>query len=137
MTQAQQVMTHADELMASDAGTNFTQPCHTNSSSTSSASVSCSLPRCHRGHCTPIAQTRRNTKKHPGFRIFADDLPSAVFMGPGSAARIVRAGILWWLAVLGGDNCHSGGPVQHPGFVARRSRHCLADRSAVVWSTHV
>jgi hypothetical protein len=29
----------------------------------------------------------------------------------------VRAGILWWLAVLGGDNCHSGGPVQHPGFV--------------------
>jgi hypothetical protein len=34
-----------------------------------------------------------------------------------SSVRIVRAGILWWLAVLGGDNCHSGGPVQHPGFV--------------------
>jgi len=23
-------------------------------------------------------------------------------------------GILWWLAVLGRDNGHSGGPVQHP-----------------------
>ena len=61
----------------------------------------------------------------PGFQNLCCVLPSllcfptnlALFVGPGSAARIVRSGILWWLAVLGGDNCHSGGPVQHPGFV--------------------
>jgi hypothetical protein len=29
----------------------------------------------------------------------------------------MRSGIWWWPAVLGGDNCHSGGPVQHAGFV--------------------
>ena len=41
----------------------------------------------------------------------------ALFVGPGSAALTVRSGIWWWLAVQGGDKCHSGGPVQHPGFV--------------------
>ena len=50
-----------------------------------------------------------------------------MFVGPGSAARIVRSGIWWWLAVLGGDNCHSGG-VEHPGFVgsAPAATHNLA-----------
>ena len=55
----------------------------------------------------------------PGFQNLCCVLPSllcfptnlALFVGPGSAARIVRSGILWWLAVLGGDNCHSGGPI--------------------------
>jgi hypothetical protein len=61
-----------------------------------------------------VDQTGWNTKKHPGFRIL---LCFALIALPGSAARIVRSGIWWWLAVLGGDNCHSGGPVQHPGFV--------------------
>jgi len=37
----------------------------------------------------------------------------------GSAARIVRAGILWWLAVQGGDNCHSRGPLSASPGVCR------------------
>jgi len=71
----------------------------------------------HRGHCTPIDQRGWNTKKHPGFRILLCLALFALFVGQGSAARIVRSGIWWRLAVLGGDNCHSGGPVQHAGFV--------------------
>ena len=46
-----------------------------------------------------IAQTRRNTKKHPGFKICAVFCPLCSW-DRGSAARIVRSGILWWLAVL-------------------------------------
>jgi len=34
----------------------------------------------------------------------------ALFVGQGSAARILRSGIWWWLVVLGGDNRQSGGP---------------------------
>jgi hypothetical protein len=64
-----------------------------------------------------LIKTGWNTKKHPGFQNFAVFCPLALFVGPGSAAGIVRTGIWWWLAVMGGDNCHSGGPVQHPGFV--------------------
>ena len=47
----------------------------------------------------------------------------ALFVGQGSAARIVRSGIWWWLVVLRGDNCHSGGPVQHSGFVGWHFRY--------------
>jgi hypothetical protein len=45
-----------------------------------------------------------NTKKHPGFRILLCFALFALFVGQGSAARIVRSGIWWWLVVLGGDN---------------------------------
>ena len=44
-----------------------------------------------------------NTKKHPGFRILLRFALFALFMEQGSAARIVRSGIWWWLVVLGGN----------------------------------
>jgi hypothetical protein len=58
--------------------------------------------------------TRRNTRVSEFVLCFC---PQQSSWDRGSAARIVRAGILLWLAVLGGDNCQIGGPVQHPRFV--------------------
>ena len=50
----------------------------------------------------------------------------ALFVGQGSAARIVRSGIWWWLVVLRGDNCHSGGPGSTLGLcVCRLGKHNL------------
>jgi hypothetical protein len=44
-------------------------------------------------HYTPIDQTGWNSKKHPGFRILLCFALFALFVGPGSAARIVRSGM--------------------------------------------
>jgi len=67
-----------------------------------------------------------NTKKHPGFRILLCFALFALFVGQGSAARILRSGIWWWLVVLGGDNRHSGGPGSTLGLSARsRGKHNL------------
>ena len=67
-----------------------------------------------------------HTKKHPGFRILLCFALFALFVGQGSAARIVRSGIWWWFVVLGGDNCHSGGAGSTLGLsVRRRGKHNL------------
>jgi hypothetical protein len=64
------------------------------------------------------------SRKYPVFqdlRILLRICPMQCSWDRGSAASIVRAGILWSLAVLGGDNCHSEVQCSNRGLPAMTS----------------
>jgi hypothetical protein len=68
--------------------------------------------------------------KYPGFQDLGNILLSRCPFDRGSAARIMRAGIWWWLPVLGGDICRRGGPADVTKVVDVESHRYFTDHPA-------